>query len=100
MEEKIQPAELFEFFEEESDEYAELCYILDYSDGDRFKGEVAEKYFYDCIKRLKTDEIDEQIARLKALIETEKNNGARLKMAQTLQQLIQTKRKIKSGEKI
>lgn len=100
MEEKVQPAELFEFFEEESDEYAELCYILDYSDGDRFKGEVAEKYFYDCIKRLKTDEIDGQIARLKALIETEKNNGARLKMAQTLQQFIQTKRKIKSGEKI
>lgn len=93
MEERIQPAELFEFFEEGSEEYNELCLILDYSDGDRFNGEVAEKYFYDCIKRLKTDEIDGQIARLKALIEKEKDSAARLKMAETMQQLIQAKRK-------
>ncbi len=94
MEERIQPAELFEFFEEGSEEYNELCLILDYSDGDRFNSEVAEKYFYDCIKRLKTDKIDGQIARLKALIEKEKDSAARLKMAETMQQLIQAKRKI------
>lgn len=99
MEERVQPAELFEFFDEDSEEYAELCRILDYSDGNRLKGEVAEKYFYDCIKRLKTDEIDGQIARIKALIEKEQNSAERLKMAQTMQQLLQIKSKIKSGDK-
>ncbi len=99
MEERVQPAELFEFFEENSPEYGELCHILDYSDGNRFNGEVAEKYFFDCIKRLKTDEIDRQIARLKTLIEKEQDSAARLRLAQSMQQLIQTKRKIKSGDK-
>ncbi len=94
MDERIQPAELFEFFEEDSEEYSELCHILDYSDGDRFKGEVAEKYFYDCIKRLKSDEIDSRIANMKALIEKEQDSAARLKMVQVMQELIQTKRKI------
>lgn len=94
MDERIQPAELFEFFEEGSEEYSELCHILDYSDGDRFKGEVAEKYFYDCIKRLKSDEIDSRIANMKALIEKEQDSAARLKMVQVMQELIQTKRKI------
>ena len=99
MEERIQPAELFEFFDEESEEYAELCRILDYSDGERFKGEVAEKYFYDCIKKLKTDSIDRQIARLKSKIDGESDTEKRKLMAHSMQQLIQTKRKINSGDK-
>ena len=99
MEERIQPAELFEFFEEESEDYAELCRILDYSDGDRFKGEVAEKYFYDCVKKLKTDSIDNRIAGLKAKIDGESDAEKRKQMAQSIQQLTQTKRKINSGDK-
>ncbi len=98
MDERIQPTELFEFFEEGSDEYAELCHILDYSDGNHFKGEVAEKFFYDCIKRLKTDEIDRQIAGIKALTESEKDCGKRKQLVLKMQQLIQTKSKIKSGD--
>ena len=94
LEERIQPAELFEFFEEESEEYSELCRILDYSDGDRFKGEVAEKYFYDCIKKIKTESIDKQIAKLKSLIEGETDTAIRKQMTQKMQQLIQARRKL------
>lgn len=93
MEERIQPAELFEFFEEDSDEYAELCRILDYSDGDRFKGEVAEKYFFDCIKKLKIEEIDGQITALKTLIESETDGEKRKLLTLKMQQLIISKRK-------
>ena len=39
-----------EFFDEKTEEYEELVKILDYSDGEKLNGEVAEKYFYDCIK--------------------------------------------------
>ncbi|MCH5147259.1 MAG: DNA primase [Clostridiales bacterium] len=99
MEERVQPAELFEFFEEDSEDYAELCRILDYSDGDRFKGEVAEKYFYDCVKKLKTDSIDSRIASLKSKIDGESDAEKRKQMAQTIQKLTQTKRKINSGDK-
>ena len=99
MQERVQPAELFEFFEENSEDYAELCRILDYSDGDRFKGEVAEKYFYDCVKKLKTDSIDSRIASLKSKIDGESDAEKRKQMAQTIQKLTQTKRKINSGDK-
>ena len=99
MEERVHPAELFEFFEENSEEYDELCRILDYSDGDRFKGEVAEKYFYDCIKRLKTDAIDRQIASLKPLIDGETDVIKRKQMAQVMQHLILTRRNLNSGGK-
>lgn len=99
MEERIQPAELFEFFAEDSEEYAELCRILDYSDGDKFKGEVAEKYFYDCIKKIKTDSIDKQIAKYKSLIEGETDTAIRKQMTHSMQQLILSRRKLNNGGK-
>ena len=99
MEERVHPAELFEFFEENSEEYEELCRILDYSDGDRFKGEVAEKYFYDCVKKLKLDAIDRQIASLKPLIDSETDTAKRKQMAQMMQNLIQSRRNLNSGGK-
>lgn len=96
MEERIQPAELFEFFEENSEEYAELCRILDYFDGDRFKGEIAEKYFYDCVKKIRTASIENQISKLKLRIENETDSATRKQLALTMQQLIQARRKLNS----
>lgn len=95
MDEKIQPAELFEFFEEGSEEYSELCRILDFSDGDRFKGEVAEKYFFDCIKKLKLSEIDRKISVLKQQAELQTDAEERKKTARLMQQLIQSRQEIK-----
>lgn len=99
MEERVHPAELFEFFEENSEEYDELCRILDYSDGDKFKGDVAEKYFYDCIKKLKADAIDRQISSLKPLIDGEADAAKRKQMAQLMQHLIQSRRNLNNGGK-
>lgn len=93
MDERIQPAELFDFFEENSDEYSELCRILDYSDGDSFNGEVAQKFFYDCIKRLNDAAADRQISRLKSLIESESDSEKRKQLTYKMQKLLLSKRK-------
>ena len=94
MEEKIQPAELFEFFDESGEEYAELCRILDYSDGGKLKGEVSEKYFSDCVLKLRALKIDREIASLKEAIDGETDGEKRKIMAQKLQTLILSRRKI------
>lgn len=98
MEEKIRPSELFEFFEEGSAEYAELTRILDYSDGDRFKGEVAERYFCDCLKQLRLSRVESRIAGIKGEIGRETDSAKRKELATALQELIQMQSKIKSGE--
>ena len=48
-EERVQPAELFEFFPDDTEEYTELTKILDYCDGTALSEPNAEKYFKDCI---------------------------------------------------
>ena len=93
LEERIQPAELFEMFEENGEEYTELCRILDYSDGEKLVGEVAEKYFYDCVAKLKNAAIDKEIARLQSIIDSETDAEKRKHTAKRLQQLILSKRK-------
>lgn len=98
MEERIQPAELFEFFDEKTAEYDELCKILDYSDGEALSGEVAEKYFADCVKKLKLKYVDGRIASLTAKTENEASTETRKLLTQNLQQLIKQKEKLKSGE--
>ena len=99
LEERVQPAELFEFFDENTAEYEELCRILDYSDGDSFAGAVAEKYFKDCVTKLKLYDTDKQIAALTAEIEAETANDKRKILAFRLQKLIKQKEKLKSGDK-
>ena len=99
MEERVQPAELFEFFDEQTPEYAELCRILDFGDGNGFNGEVAEKYFSDCIARLNLYSLDKRIDALKARLDGESSTASRKEYAAKLQQLIKQKEKLKSGEK-
>jgi len=99
MEERVQPAELFEFFDEKTEEYEELCKILDYSDGEALSGEVAEKYFHDCILKLKLKNLDGQIAALTAEIEAKIGTDERHALALNLQKLIKQKEELKSGVK-
>ena len=99
MEERIQPSELFEFFEEDTPEYDELCRILDYSDGEKLTGEVAEKYFNDCILKLKIDDIDGKIRALKIKSEDEREISIKIAIASEIQKLIKLKEKLKSGDK-
>ena len=95
--ERIQPSEIFEFFEQNTPEYAELTRVLDYAD-DSLSGEVSEKYFRDCIKKLKLNEIDGQIGLLKHKIQNEEDLETRKSLAELLQNLLKKQSKIKSGE--
>ncbi|MDE6666874.1 MAG: DNA primase [Clostridia bacterium] len=99
LEERIQPAELFEFFDEGTEEYLELTRILDYCDGTALQGEVAAKYFKDCIKTLKEAEVKAQIANVQAQIAKEADDEKRKDLTFKLQRLINQQKKIKSGEK-
>ncbi len=95
LEEKIRPAELLELFDEGSEEYAEIIRIFDYSDGDRLRGEVAEKYFEDCVKTLNLYDIDRKIAELKKNIAVETDIVKRKKLTALLQSLIAERKKIR-----
>ena len=98
MEERVRPSELFEFFDEKTEEYEELVKLLDYSDGEKLNGEVAEKYFYDCIKTLKLYDTDLKINEINKTLQSETNQEKRQALASELQSLIILKKNIKSGE--
>lgn len=99
MEEKVRPSDLFDFFESDTEEFNELSRVLDYSDGDRLKGEVAEKYFYDCLKTLKLSDVDARITEIKMKIESQTDMEVRKSLTSALLTLIQQKEKIKGGER-
>ncbi len=98
LEERIQPAELFEFFEEDGKENAELNFIFDLNDGNKLAGEVNEKYFNDCVRQLKINRINSQIDVLKAGAQKENEISKKLSIASEIQKLLKQKEKIKSGE--
>jgi hypothetical protein len=97
MEEKIHLSEIFEFFDENSPESEEVSRILDYSDGQSFCGEVAEKYFNDCVIKLKLNEIDKKINSLTSLLSTVSEVDKRQQLAGQITQLVKQKEKIKNG---
>lgn len=98
MEEMVRPAEMFDFFESNSEEYAELSKIFDYSDGNAFSGEVGEKYFRDCIKSLQLNDIDERIEALKRKADSESDLNKRKILTLEIMHLLNQKKNIKSGE--
>ncbi len=99
LEERVQPAELLEFFDEGTEEYLELCRVFDYSDGDKLKGAVAEKYFFDCIRSLRITKIDAQISGVQQRIADERGLAERKALTAELQELIIQKKNIKDGER-
>lgn len=99
MDERVHPAELFEFFEENTPEYEELCRILDYSAGGVLDGEVAEKSFNDCVTKLKLNAVDERINALKIKSENERAIDEKLATVSEIQKLIKQREKLKSGDK-
>lgn len=99
LEERVRPAELFEIFEENSEEYAELCRILDYNEGETLSGETAAKYFADCLKKIKLNDIDKKIKSITLKTEKAVDVQERTKLAETLQNLLKLREKIKSGDK-
>ncbi|MDE7082241.1 MAG: DNA primase [Clostridia bacterium] len=98
LEERIQPSELFEFFDEGTEEYTELTKILDYCDGNALQGEVAAKYFKDCVKTLKIAEVNAEIVSVQSRIANETDGETRKVLTEKLQTLINKQKKIKRGE--
>lgn len=96
--ERISPSELLsDMFDENTAEYEELCRVLDYNDGSKLVGEVAERYFYDCVKTLKLGSVDRDIDKIKKRIDVESDASARKALIVELQRLINLKEKIKGG---
>ncbi len=99
MEEPIRISELFEFFDEKTPEYEELNRILDNAEGGGFTGEVAEKFFADCLTRLKLDDIDEQIAEAKRRLDDVDDISKMAGIAKSITALTRQREKIKNGDK-
>ena len=97
MDEPVRIGELFEFFDENTPDYEELNRILDNSEGTGFSGEVGEKYFYDCLIKLKISEIDDKIGELKKLAENADGIKERAGIAQQIYALAKQREKIKNG---
>ena len=100
LEERVRPAELLELFDEGTEEYAEVTKIFDYSDGDRLKGEVAERYFNDSIRKLRLHDLDEKINRLQLEVAAETDLQKRKTLAETITRLTLQKTRIKHGDNI
>lgn len=99
MEEPVRISELFEFFDEKTPEYDELNRILDNAEGGGFTGVVAEKYFTDCLTKLKLDEIDGRIAAETKRLGGVEDINERAEIAKTLSALARQREKIKNGER-
>ncbi len=100
MEEPVRLSELFEFFDEHTPEFEELNKILDYADGSGLDGEVGEKYFNDCLIKLKLNGIDEEISVLTKSLSGISDLIDRAKVAQKINELAKLKEKIKTGKNL
>ncbi|MGN0806196.1 MAG: DNA primase [Candidatus Coproplasma sp.] len=96
MQEPVRLSELFDFFDADSPENQELSKILDYADGSGLEGEVGERYFNDCIIKLKINAIDEEIIALTKSLAGIEDLIERAKVAQKINELAKQKEKIKS----
>ncbi|MGN1060625.1 MAG: DNA primase [Candidatus Coproplasma sp.] len=100
MEEPVRLSELFDFFDEHTPEHEELCRILDYADGGGLEGDVGEKYFNDCLIKLKLNGIDEEISALTKSLSGISDLIERAKVAQKISDLAKLKEKIKTGKSL
>ena len=96
--EKITLSEIFDFFEEGTPEYEELCRVLDLNDGENLNGDVQRRYFDDCLRRLRSDRITKAIDEVKRQYAAADDVEEKRRAAEVLQQLIEQKEKIKSGD--
>ncbi len=90
--ERIRPSELFELLDEDSEEFNA---ILDLNYGDKLTGETAEQFFYDSVKTLKLQMLDEAIAECNARYIQETDLEKRKEISKTLQALILKKKELK-----
>ena len=90
--ERIRPSELFDLLDEDSEEFNA---ILDLNYGDKLTGETAEQFFYDSVKTLKMQMVDEAIAECNARYIQETDLEKRKEISKTLQALVFKKKELK-----
>ena len=100
MEEPVHLSELFEFFDENTPEYEELTHILDYSEGGGFTGEVAHKYFNDCLIKLKLAAVDGLIKEYTRQLDASADLAERARIGEKIVELTRQKQKIRNGVKL
>ena len=96
--EKITLSEIFDFFDEGTAEYDELCRVLDLNDGENLGGDVQKRYFSDCLRQLQADRITKAIDEVKRQFAASDDVAEKRRAAEILQQLIKQKEKLKSGD--
>ena len=90
--ERMRPSELFEFLEEDD---PELNAILDYNLEEKLEGKTAEKFFFDSIATLESENIQGQIDSLSKKYNEEEDLKERAKIAKQLQEAIRKKNQLK-----
>ena len=90
--ERMRPSELFEFLEEDD---PELNAILDYNLEEKLEGKTAEKFFFDSIATLESENIQEQIDSLSKKYNEEEDLKERAKIAKQLQEAIRKKNQLR-----
>ena len=90
--ERVRPSELFEVLDESC---VELNEILDFNYEDKLSGEIAERFFADSIRSLKTAKLEKEIARRSELYAQATDESERKKLAKEISELIKTKSSLK-----
>ena len=96
--EKITVSEIFDFFEEGTPEYGELCRVLDLNDGENLGGDVQKRYFDDCMRLLVSDRLSKAIDEVKRQYAAADGLEEKRRAAGVLQQLLKQQEKLKSGD--
>lgn len=98
LEEKIFVSELFEFFDSNSPQFAEMGKVLDYSEGSGMRADIEEKYFAGCVRLLLLSQADKEIERLKAMTVGITDSEKLKEIGNQITQAILLKDKIKRGD--
>ncbi len=90
--ERIRPSELFELLDESC---AEFNAILDLNYGDKLSGEIAERFFKDSVRTLKSEMLERAIAECNARYVAETDLEKRKEISKTLQTLVLKQKELK-----
>jgi hypothetical protein len=90
--ERIRPSELFDLIDENSPELNE---ILDLNFGDKLTGEVGQKFFFDSVKTLKKQAIEEKIRILNDRHVAETDTQKRSEIAKEIAMLVIERKKMR-----
>ena len=92
--ERIRPSELFELLDENCEEFNA---ILDLNYGDKLSGDVAERFFTDSLKTLKSEAIEEEIGELNAAYSKATDELERKEISKKLSLCVQKRNALKKS---